>query len=219
MQNLASRDQSRLSEPIKELDILLTQVLFMSQLIILNWLLFSPLIESSFLIFLLCSDCCRFAFGYHARAWWPSKLLITSTGLFDVLACIHTSYFICHIWFVSDIHFSDSPCIDAFSLDHQLITHLDLVLILIPLSLKISGNMRIEFYSRYSFYLFVLIAWYGDSALFRFLGTSGQNVDDLEKYSEAKDKLEFMERTLRWRHLAPTAPNTLGKSSCCFSPC
>lgn len=44
----------------------------------------------------------------------------------------------------------------------------------------------------------------------RFLGTSGQNVDDLEKYSEAKDKLEFMERTLRWRHLAPTAPNTLG---------
>lgn len=44
----------------------------------------------------------------------------------------------------------------------------------------------------------------------RFLGTSGQNVDDLDKYSEAKDKLEFMERTLRWRHLAPTAPNTLG---------
>ncbi|XP_023903662.1 DNA polymerase delta small subunit [Quercus suber] len=44
----------------------------------------------------------------------------------------------------------------------------------------------------------------------RFLGTSGQNIDDLEKYSEAKDKLEFMERTLRWRHLAPTTPNTLG---------
>ncbi|CAI9287846.1 unnamed protein product [Lactuca saligna] len=44
----------------------------------------------------------------------------------------------------------------------------------------------------------------------RFLGISGQNIDDLEKYSEAKDKLKFMERTLRWRHLAPTAPNTLG---------
>lgn len=46
--------------------------------------------------------------------------------------------------------------------------------------------------------------------IFRFLGTSGQNIDDLKKYSEAKDTLEFMERTLRWRHLAPTAPNTLG---------
>ncbi|KAA3464081.1 DNA polymerase delta small subunit-like [Gossypium australe] len=44
----------------------------------------------------------------------------------------------------------------------------------------------------------------------RFLGTSGQNLDDLTKYSEAKDKLDFLERTLRWRHLAPTAPNTLG---------
>ncbi|PON45330.1 DNA polymerase delta/II small subunit family [Trema orientale] len=44
----------------------------------------------------------------------------------------------------------------------------------------------------------------------RFLGTSGQNIDDLEKYSDAKDKLEFMERTLKWRHLAPTTPNTLG---------
>ncbi|KAF3442643.1 hypothetical protein FNV43_RR16559 [Rhamnella rubrinervis] len=44
----------------------------------------------------------------------------------------------------------------------------------------------------------------------RFLGTSGQNIDDLEKYSEAKDKLDFMERTLKWRHMAPTTPNTLG---------
>ncbi|GAB4851533.1 DNA polymerase delta subunit 2 [Ancistrocladus abbreviatus] len=44
----------------------------------------------------------------------------------------------------------------------------------------------------------------------RFLGTSGQNIDNLEMYSEAKDTLEFMERTLKWRHLAPSAPNTLG---------
>ncbi|WZZ48248.1 hypothetical protein YC2023_048355 [Brassica napus] len=34
-----------------------------------------------------------------------------------------------------------------------------------------------------------------------------QNID---KYSEAESKLDFVERTLRWRHLAPTAPNTLG---------
>ncbi|CAM8890040.1 unnamed protein product [Rhodiola kirilowii] len=37
-----------------------------------------------------------------------------------------------------------------------------------------------------------------------------QNIEDLENYSYAKDRLEFMERTLRWRHLAPTTPNTLG---------
>ncbi|GJN09225.1 hypothetical protein PR202_ga27210 [Eleusine coracana subsp. coracana] len=44
----------------------------------------------------------------------------------------------------------------------------------------------------------------------KFIGTSGQTIDDLYKYSDAKDRLEFMERTLRWRHLAPTAPNSLG---------
>ncbi|KAI5056668.1 hypothetical protein GOP47_0028486 [Adiantum capillus-veneris] len=44
----------------------------------------------------------------------------------------------------------------------------------------------------------------------RLLGTSGQNVDDLGKYSDADDQIEFMERTLRWRHIAPTAPDTLG---------
>lgn len=54
--------------------------------------------------------------------------------------------------------------------------------------------------------------------IFRFLGTSGQNIDDLEKYSEARDKLEFMERTLKWRHLAPTAPNTLGINLHFLSP-
>ncbi|VAI10130.1 unnamed protein product [Triticum turgidum subsp. durum] len=44
----------------------------------------------------------------------------------------------------------------------------------------------------------------------KFIGTSGQNIDDLYRYSDAKDRLEFMERTLKWRHLAPTAPNSLG---------
>ncbi|XP_042384542.1 DNA polymerase delta small subunit-like isoform X1 [Zingiber officinale] len=43
-----------------------------------------------------------------------------------------------------------------------------------------------------------------------FLGTSGQNIDDLFKYSEAKNRLEFLEKTLKWRHLVPTAPNTVG---------
>ncbi|XP_062855588.1 DNA polymerase delta subunit 2 [Trichomycterus rosablanca] len=44
----------------------------------------------------------------------------------------------------------------------------------------------------------------------RFLGTSGQNVSDIVKYSSADDHLEILENTLRLCHLAPTAPDTLG---------
>ncbi|KAL7827170.1 hypothetical protein SRHO_G00328880 [Serrasalmus rhombeus] len=44
----------------------------------------------------------------------------------------------------------------------------------------------------------------------RFLGTSGQNVSDIVKYSSMDDHLEILESTLRLRHLAPTAPDTLG---------
>ena len=42
-----------------------------------------------------------------------------------------------------------------------------------------------------------------------FLGTSGQTIDDIYKYVEGDDRLAMMERTLRWRHLAPTCPDTL----------
>jgi hypothetical protein len=44
-----------------------------------------------------------------------------------------------------------------------------------------------------------------------FLGTSGQPVADLLRYSGLEDPLAVMESTLRWRHLAPTAPDTLGE--------
>lgn len=44
----------------------------------------------------------------------------------------------------------------------------------------------------------------------RFLGTSGQNVCDIQKYSSMDSHLEILEQTLRLRHLAPTAPDTLG---------
>ncbi|KAI3371880.1 hypothetical protein L3Q82_006765 [Scortum barcoo] len=43
-----------------------------------------------------------------------------------------------------------------------------------------------------------------------FLGTSGQNVCDIQKYSSMDSHLEILEETLRLRHLAPTAPDTLG---------
>ncbi|KAL6752310.1 DNA polymerase alpha/epsilon subunit B-domain-containing protein [Haematococcus lacustris] len=43
----------------------------------------------------------------------------------------------------------------------------------------------------------------------RLLGTSGQPVDDMVKYSQQPDRLAVLEWSLRWRHLAPTAPDTL----------
>ncbi|XP_051924078.1 DNA polymerase delta subunit 2 [Hippocampus zosterae] len=44
----------------------------------------------------------------------------------------------------------------------------------------------------------------------KFLGTSGQNVSDIVRYSSMNSHLEILEETLRLRHLAPTAPDTLG---------
>lgn len=41
-------------------------------------------------------------------------------------------------------------------------------------------------------------------------GTSGQPVNDIYKYSDLKDGLEILDKTLEWGHLAPTAPDTLG---------
>ncbi|KAL4239352.1 DNA polymerase delta subunit 2 [Mactra antiquata] len=43
----------------------------------------------------------------------------------------------------------------------------------------------------------------------RILGTSGQPVNDIFKYSELKDGLEILDKTLQWGHIAPTAPDTL----------
>lgn len=63
--------------------------------------------------------------------------------------------------------------------------------------------------------------WDGDIDGWRFLGTSGQPVDDILKYVDlggpdgksADGRLEVMESMLRWRCCAPTAPDTLCKSS------
>lgn len=41
------------------------------------------------------------------------------------------------------------------------------------------------------------------------LGTSGQNIKDIMKFSTMDDPLECMKNTLRWSHLAPTCPDTL----------
>ncbi|EQK98195.1 DNA polymerase subunit delta-2 [Ophiocordyceps sinensis CO18] len=43
----------------------------------------------------------------------------------------------------------------------------------------------------------------------RMLGTSGQNLDDVFRYTESDDRLGMMEAMCRWRCCAPTAPDTL----------
>lgn len=42
-----------------------------------------------------------------------------------------------------------------------------------------------------------------------FLGTSGQNIDDIYKYSVEENRLMLLQRVLDWGHLVPTAPDTL----------
>ena len=59
--------------------------------------------------------------------------------------------------------------------------------------------------------------WEGDIEGWRFMGNSGQPVDDILKYidlggpdgKDAEGRLEVMEALLRWRCGAPTAPDTL----------
>lgn len=43
----------------------------------------------------------------------------------------------------------------------------------------------------------------------QFLGTSGQNIDDIYRYSDVEDRLDMAESTIHWRNIAPTAPDTL----------
>ena len=42
------------------------------------------------------------------------------------------------------------------------------------------------------------------------LGTSGQNIDDILRNSSIEGPIEAMEAVLKWSHLAPTCPDTLG---------
>ncbi|KAI8375212.1 DNA polymerase alpha/epsilon subunit B-domain-containing protein [Blakeslea trispora] len=41
------------------------------------------------------------------------------------------------------------------------------------------------------------------------LGTSGQNVDDIYRYVSSEDRLKMAEKCMYWRHIAPSAPDTL----------
>lgn len=41
------------------------------------------------------------------------------------------------------------------------------------------------------------------------LGTSGQNIDDIRKFTTIDDPIECMKNSLKWSHIAPTCPDTL----------
>ncbi|KAI8455651.1 DNA polymerase delta small subunit [Phakopsora pachyrhizi] len=51
--------------------------------------------------------------------------------------------------------------------------------------------------------------WWAKISGSTFLGTSGQNIDDLYKYVLDEDRLKLARLTLEWSHIAPTAPDTL----------
>lgn len=42
------------------------------------------------------------------------------------------------------------------------------------------------------------------------MGTSGQPVKDIMKNCNLEDPLDVLQKTLEWRHVCPTAPDTLG---------
>ncbi|KAF2657334.1 DNA polymeras-like protein subunit delta-2 [Lophiostoma macrostomum CBS 122681] len=51
--------------------------------------------------------------------------------------------------------------------------------------------------------------WEGDIDGWRVLATGGQTIDDLLKYVDKVNVMDVMESMLRWRSVAPTAPDTL----------
>lgn len=48
------------------------------------------------------------------------------------------------------------------------------------------------------------------SPVLRFLGSSGQGVTNIFRYTTHDDRLAILEQTLRYCHILPTAPDTLG---------
>ncbi|KAL3846196.1 hypothetical protein ACJIZ3_003599 [Penstemon smallii] len=150
-QNLGTKDQSKLSEPIKELDILLSQVIIFHTII--YFIKMTLMAITTFNILIDLQIAASIPLDIMPGTSDPANFALPQQPLHRCLFPGSSAY--------NTFRSCTNP--HSFELDNV-----------------------------------------------KFLGTSGQNIDDLEKYSDAKDKLEFVERTLKWRHIAPTAPNTLG---------
>lgn len=46
------------------------------------------------------------------------------------------------------------------------------------------------------------------------MGSSGEPIKDIKKYSKLDNELEIMQKTLQWRHIAPTCPDTVPCTPC-----
>ncbi|XP_041987534.1 DNA polymerase delta subunit 2 [Aricia agestis] len=46
------------------------------------------------------------------------------------------------------------------------------------------------------------------------LGTSGESIKDIMRYSKLDNHLDVMKKTLQWRHIAPTCPDTVSSTPC-----
>jgi DNA polymerase delta subunit 2 len=73
------------------------------------------------------------------------------------------------------------------------------------------ANLPIQVGGDPSWFDCVTNPWEGDVDGLRFLGNSGQPINDMYKYVTRGKRLEMMEHLLRWRNNAPTAPDTLCK--------
>jgi DNA polymerase delta subunit 2 len=67
---------------------------------------------------------------------------------------------------------------------------------------------------QYSTFHSVTNPYWGSVDHVTLLGSSGQTIDDIYKYVKSEDRLEMAAKTVVWRHMAPTAPDTLCKSVC-----
>ncbi len=47
------------------------------------------------------------------------------------------------------------------------------------------------------------------SIVFSLLGTSGQNLDDIDLQSTIDSRVQMLENCLKWNAIAPTCPDTL----------
>lgn len=72
--------------------------------------------------------------------------------------------------------------------------------------------------SRFSSFRSVSNPYYAAVDGIELLGTSGENISSMKQCTQNLSELECMQQTLEWRHLAPTAPDSLRKHIIRCSP-